>query len=258
LRRPPGPEPPPQPAPPLAPVRRAERPKRGGSAWKVAYADFVTALMALFIVLWMMNSSTKVKASISGYFLDPRGYTHKLGAGPSNSGEGLALNRHSLAHLQNQIEKALRQMPEFPAIEGHVHFSVTGEGLRIDLLETEQGMFFVSGSPEPTQAGEELLRVLGAQLAKMPNLVAIEGHTDSRPFRGSAGAGRYGNWELSTDRANAARRLLLAYGVRPGQIAEVRGFADRKLLHPANSEDPANRRVSVVVEFLPTGNAAGD
>jgi chemotaxis protein MotB len=238
-------------------MRRADPPRRGGSAWKVAYADFVTALMALFIVLWMMNASEKVKASVSGYFRDPRGYTHKLGAGPSNSGEGLALNRHSLANLQNEIEKALRQMPEFPGIAGHVHFSVTGEGLRIDLLETEQGMFFVSGSPEPTEAGEQLLRVLGLELAKMPNSVAIEGHTDSRPFRNAGASAHYGNWELSSDRANAARRLLLAYGVRPEQIGEVRGFADRKLLHPGHPEDPANRRVSVVVEFLQPASPGG-
>ncbi len=241
------PKPPPPPPGPPPRVRRADRPRSRGSAWKVAYADFVTALMALFIVLWMMNSSDKVKASVSGYFRDPRGYTHKLGAGPSNSGEGLALDRHSLADLQGQVERALRQMPDFPGILGHVHFSVTGEGLRIDLLETERGMFFVSGSPDPTRAGEELLRVLASELVKMPNRVAIEGHTDSRKFR--TASARYGNWELSADRANAARRLLEAYGVRPGQIAEVRGYADRNLLRADAPEDPANRRVSVVVEF---------
>ncbi len=238
--------------------RRSFRPSHSGGAWKVAYADFVTALMALFIVLWMMNSSEKVKASVSGYFRDPRGFTQKLGAGPSNSGEGLALDRHSLADLQGQIEKALRQMPEFPGIAAHVHFSVTGEGLRIDLLETERGMFFVTGSPEPTRAGEDLLRVLAGELAKMPNRIAIEGHTDSRPFRGATPGARYGNWELSSDRANAARRLLDAFGVRPQQIAEVRGFADRKLLRASHPEDPANRRVSVVIEFLqPGGQPAG-
>jgi chemotaxis protein MotB len=234
-------------------ARRSSRPKHGGSAWKVAYADFVTALMALFIVLWMMNMSASVKASVSGYFSDPRGFTEKLGAGAGNSGEGLALDRHSLADLQSQFEKALKQMPEFPGIASHVHFSVTGEGLRIDLLETEQGMFFVSGSPEPTRAGEDLLRVLAGEVSKMPNRVAIEGHTDSRPFHDAAPSARYGNWELSSDRANAARRLLHAYGVRPEQISEVRGFADRKLLHAGHPEDPANRRVSVVIEFLQPG-----
>jgi chemotaxis protein MotB len=216
----------------------------------VAYADFVTALMALFIVLWIMHSSQPVKASVTGYFHDPRGYTHKLGAGPANAGEGLRLDRRGLGDLQSRIESALRQVPDFPQIVAHVHFSVTGEGLRIDLLETEQGMFFIVGSAEPTSAGEELLRVLGAQLSKLPNQIVIEGHTDSRLFRDSAASARYGNWELSADRANAARRLLQSHGVSPQQISEVRGFADRKPLRGADPADPSNRRVSLVVLFI--------
>ena len=214
----------------------------------MAYADFVTALMALFIVLWMMNTSQKVKDSVSGYFRDPRGYTHKLGAGPANMGEGLRVDPRSLGNLQSEIEKALRQMPEFPTIAGHVRFSVTGEGLRIDLLETEKGMFFVAGSSEPTAAGENLLSVLAIQLSKLQNRIVIEGHTDAQPFREASP--RYGNWELSADRANASRRLLQEYGLREDQVSEVRGFADRHLLHADNSKDPANRRVSLVVLFV--------
>ena len=216
----------------------------------MAYADFVTALMALFIVLWMMNTSQRVKASVSGYFRDPRGFTHKLGAGPANSGEGLRLNRVSAANLQSQIETALRQVPEFPRLAGHVRFSVTGEGLRIDLMETAQGMFFVAGSSEPTAAAEDLLKVMAGQLAKLPNRMVIEGHTDSRPYRAADAPARYGNWELSVDRANAARRLLQSAGVHLDQVCEVRGFADRKLLQEADPADPSNRRVSLVVLFL--------
>ena len=247
------PEPPPPPPPPPPRVRRGARSHHAGGAWKVAYADFVTALMALFIVLWMMNSSAAVKASVSGYFHDPRGYTHKLGAGPANSGEGLRLDRQGLGDLQHHIEQALRQVPEFPRMASHVRFSVTGEGLRIDLLETEQGMFFITGRPEPTAAGEGLLRVLGAQLSNLPNHIIIEGHTDSRPFRDAAGPARYGNWELSSDRANSARRLLLSHGVSSEQVSEVRGFADRKLLRPQTPTDPTNRRVSLVVLFVDPG-----
>lgn len=228
--------------------RDPPRRKRGG-AWKVAYADFVTALMALFIVLWMMNSSNSVKQSISGYFHDPKAYARRLGAGPANSGEGLPLHAGNIAQMRRQIEEALRQMPDFQTMRNHVQLTVTGEGLRIDLLETEQGMFFVTGSPSPTAAGTALLRALAAELGRMPNRLVIEGHTDARPFRNAAPSSGYGNWELSADRANAARRLLHTYGIRPEQIVEVRGFADQNLLDSVDPNNAKNRRVSLVVKL---------
>jgi chemotaxis protein MotB len=239
-------KPPEAPALPDQRMRRSHERSHRGGAWKVAYADFVTALMALFIVLWMMNSTQKVKASISGYFHDPRGYTRKLGAGPANAGEGLSLDRHTAGELQKQIEMVLHQMPDFQKIRNNVQFSVTGEGLRVELLETEQGMFFISGFATPTQAGSRLLEVLGGELAKMPNEIVIEGHSDARLFRKS---GLYTNWELSVDRSNAARRVLHAAGVRPQQVVEVRGFADQRLLVRDDPNDARNRRVSVVVKF---------
>ena len=215
----------------------------------MAYADFVTAMMALFIVLWMMNSTQKVKASITGYFRDPRGYTHKLGAGPAAAGEGLPVDRRTVSDIQKHIEEALRRMPEFPTVRDHIRFSVTGEGLRIDLLENEQGLFFVTGSPNPTAEGEHLLQLLAEEIGKMPNPVVIEGHTDSRPYRNAVPSSGYGNWELSADRANAARRLLHAHGLRPQQVVEVRGYADQKLLEADNPESARNRRISLVVKF---------
>lgn len=234
----------PEVAPP--PVIRPYPQKRRSGAWKVAYADFVTALMALFIVLWMMNASGTVKQSVQGYFSDPRAYTRKLGAGAANAGEGLPIDHKNVHDIQNRIEQALRQMPDFARIQKNIIFSVTGEGLRIDLLETEQGMFFVTGSPKPTGAGERLLDVLAGELGKMPNSLVIEGHTDATPFRD---ASHYDNWELAADRANVARRVLLEDGVRHAQVVEMRGFADQRLLYPANPQDPRNRRVSVVVKF---------
>jgi chemotaxis protein MotB len=237
------------PAPPDLPVlqnrRSADHAHRGG-AWKVAYADFVTALMALFIVLWMMNASRPVRQAVAGYFKDPRGYTHKLGAGPANAGESMPARA---GRIQEQIEEALRQAPEFQKLRNNVRFAVTGEGLRIDLLETEQGLFFVTGSAAPTNDGEKLLSYLAAELEKMPNPLVIEGHTDSRPFRDAGSSSGYGNWELSTDRANAARRLLHQYGMPESQVVEVRGFADQKLLTPETPDNPRNRRVSIVVRF---------
>jgi chemotaxis protein MotB len=245
------PNPPPSepPLPPPLPARRDFADKHRGGAWKVAYADFVTALMALFIVLWMMNSGTRVKQSVSGYFRDPRGYTRTLGAGSGSSGEGLAVHRDNVRNVQQQIESALRKMPEFRAIRNNVLFSVTGEGLRIDLLETEQGLFFATGNTAPTTSGEHLLEVLADELGKMPNQLVIEGHTDARPFRNSTQSSRYTNWELAADRANAARRILHTSGVRPEQVVETRGFAAQRLLDPKEPESPRNRRISVVVKF---------
>lgn len=228
------------------PPCRAFEAERHGGAWKVAYADFVTALMALFIVLWMMNSRKVVRESVSGYFKDPRGFTHKLGAGRANAGESLAARA---GQIQKQIEEALRQMPEFRKLSGHVRFSVTGEGLRIDLMETEQGLFFVTGSPSPTPQGERMLSILAREIGRMPNQVVIEGHTDARPFRNADATTGYSNWELAADRANAARRLLHSFGMPPSQVVEVRGFADQKPLLPGTPDDPRNRRISLVVRF---------
>lgn len=230
-------------------IKRPVYSHRRGGAWKVAYADFVTTLMALFIVLWMMNASARVKESVSGYFRDPRGYTRKLGAGPAGAGEGLRVDHNNAADLQRQIEQALRRVPEFDELSGQVQLSVTGEGLRIDLLETEQGTFFTTGGAKPTAAGERLLSTLAAEIRRMPYEVVVEGHTDSLPFRNALPTSGYGNWELSVDRANTARRLLHAAGVETGQVVEVRGFADRRLLFPGNPQDPRNRRISIVIKL---------
>jgi len=228
--------------------RRGPERRRGG-AWKVAYADFITAMMALFIVLWILNGSQRVRQSVQGYFRDPRGYTRKLGAGPASGGEGLRVNAHNVASLQEKIEQALRQMPDFQKLHDNVKVSVTGEGLRIDLLENEQGLFFITGSPNPTSEGEHLLEMLAAEISKLPNQVIIEGHSDALPFRRADPSRGYSNWELSADRANAARRWLHASGLRPEQVVEIRGFADHRLLFPEAPTSPRNRRISLVVKF---------
>src|SRR5262249_15970944 len=155
-------------------------------------------------------------------------YTTRLGAGPASAGESIRPRPQTPADLQKAIELALRQMPDFQKINNNVKFSVTGEGLRIELLENEQGLFFVSGSSNPTTDGSGILQVLGAQLSRMSNELVIEGHTDARPFRGPG----YSNWELSNDRSNAARLLLMSAGVRSNQVVEMRGFADQKLYNP--------------------------
>jgi chemotaxis protein MotB len=224
--------------------------RHSGGAWKVAYADFVTALMALFIVLWMMGASAKVKSSIGGYFKDPKEFARTASSRTAaGSAASSTAPRDNMEDIRKKLEQALTTMPEFSQLRDHVKFSVTAEGLRIDLLENDQGMFFVSGSPEPSPAGQALLQVLAKEMSKLPNSLAIEGHTDAKPFRNASPASGYSNWELATDRANAARRLLHGYGVRPAQVVEVRGFADQKPYNDKDLFDSRNRRVSVVVRF---------
>lgn len=122
---------------------------------------------------------------------------------------------------------------------------VTGEGLRVELLESDVGTFFESGSPAPTEKATMLLGTLAQEIGKLPNKVFIEGHTDAKPFTGD-----YGNWELSSDRANTARRVMQMYGVRQDQVAQVRGFSDQSLRVADNPADPSNRRISIIIKYL--------
>jgi chemotaxis protein MotB len=123
----------------------------------------------------------------------------------------------------------------------------------VELMESERGIFFGSGSPEPSSTGKELIQQLAAQLGKLPNDVMVEGHTDAKAF---AGKPDYSNWELSTDRANAARRVMEENGLRPGQVIQVRGFAAHNLRDKDDPEAARNRRVSVIVRYQDVGPAA--
>ncbi len=217
-----------------------------GGAWKVAYADFVTAMMALFIVLWLMNTNKAIQVAVGGYFRDPYGSARKVG---HDIGAGELLTpKENLEKIKDQILKAMQAMPGFDKLKSQIEITVTNEGLRIELLENPSGTFFENGKAEPTEVLQEVLKILSAQAGKLPNPISIEGHTDSRPYSDSR---TYGNWELSTDRANAARRLMEESGLRPGQVTQVRGYADRKLRKPQNPEDASNRRISVLIQYLP-------
>ena len=219
-----------------------------GGAWKVAYADFVTAMMALFIVLWLMNSSEPVKRAIAGYFRDPSGRASGEGTGQAGIGEGIGIGKNDMADLKNKLEAAIKQMPELAALKDQVQMTVTGEGLRIELLEKEIGTFFETGNAQATGPGQEMLRMLAAEVGKLPNRLLIEGHTDARRF---SDGGAYSNWELSSDRANSARRLMQSSGVRTDQVAEVRGFADQRLRNPKDPNADSNRRITVIVQYAP-------
>ena len=218
-----------------------------GGAWKVAYADFVTAMMALFIVLWLMNSSKQIQQAVGGYFKDPSGTSKMVGTDQQGAGENFAVTKDNMAQLKEQLQKAVRHLDDFDKLKDQIEMTITAEGLRIELLETATGTFFESGNTHPNKDGKELLTLLAAQLGQLPNKISIEGHTDSKPY--SEGS-EYGNWELSADRANAARRLMQASGLRPDQVAQVRGFADQHLRKATDPLDPSNRRISVIVQYL--------
>jgi chemotaxis protein MotB len=203
-------------------------------------------MMALFIVLWLLNSSVQVRKAISAYFKDPSGTGKESGSASAGTGETVSVSANDMDKLKEKLEQAVKQKPEFVKLKDYIQLSVTGEGLRVELLESEKGMFFQSGSANPSEQGEELIERLAEQLAKLPNNLLIEGHTDAKPFSGANG---YTNWELSTDRANAARRIIEAHGARPGQIVQVRGFADQSLRDREHPEDAKNRRISVIVRY---------
>jgi chemotaxis protein MotB len=214
-----------------------------GGAWKVAYADFVTAMMALFIVLWLLSASEKVQKAVGGYFQDPTGKGRQTGTTSAGVGETLSLTEKQLKEIQDKIQQAMKQIPAFKDMQNQIKMTITAEGLRIDLLETKGGLFFATGNPTPTVAGGELLKVLAGELVKLPNKIVIEGHTDSTPY----GRPDYSNWELSADRANAARRILSESGLDPSRISQVRGFADQRLLLKDDPTNPSNRRISIIV-----------
>jgi chemotaxis protein MotB len=217
-----------------------------GGAWKVAYADFVTAMMALFIVLWLMNASPDVKKSVSIYFNDPSGLGKLTGSASAGSGDAVSVSKDDMSKLQDKIQAAMKKSPEFEKLKDHVRMTVTGEGLRIELLESDKGMFFNSGSGAPSELGADILRDLAKELGKLPNNLLIEGHTDSKPF----GTARdYSNWELSADRANSARRVMESNGLRVGQVSQIRGYADRNLRNPGDPEDSSNRRVTITIKY---------
>jgi len=218
-----------------------------GGAWKVAYADFVTAMMALFIVLWLLNTSKPVKEAIAGYFKDPSGTGEKKGTTKTGSGEALTVSNDNMGQLKEELQKSMSQIKDFDKLKNQVEMTITPEGLRIEMLETESGAFFNLGSPRPNEKGQELMDMLAEELGKLPNKISIEGHTDSKAYTKSRD---YGNWELSSDRANAARRLMQSKGIRQDQVSQVRGYADQKLRKPDDPLDASNRRISVIVHYV--------
>lgn len=219
-----------------------------GGAWKVAYADFVTAMMALFIVLWLMNSSKQIQEAVGGYFKDPTGNSKMVGSTMRGAGQNLDLRKEDMKKIKEALEKQIKTLPDFEKLKKHIDMTITSEGLRIELTEGDKGTFFELGNALPSPSGKELLVALAQEVGKLSNNVSIEGHTDSKAYSG--GLSGYSNWELSVDRGNAARRIMESSGLQPDQVSQVRGFADRRPRLNQNRDDPSNRRISLIVEYL--------
>jgi chemotaxis protein MotB len=226
--------------------------KKGGhgehhsGAWKVAYADFVTAMMSLFIVLWLMGSSDKVKKAVAGYFNDPKGTGSLLGTTMTGTGESMtAAQNDQMQKLKEKLDEEIKAKKELEKLAKQIEITITAEGLRIELIEDKNGVFYQSGSPQLSGSGQVLLTLLATELKTLPNSLLIEGHTDATQYSTDA---NYSNWELSADRANSARRLLQQGGVRSDQVTQVRGYADQFLRVKNNPYDPSNRRISILVK----------
>ena len=245
--------------------RKAHPGGHHGGAWKVALADFMTAMFALFLVLWLINQSSDVKSAIAGYFQDPLGRADEFGssilpgegaqasmARPLKPMDVVDLRRDRLTTMRDRLEVALDNVPELAGVRDKIEIRITDEGLEIQLLEDSLGVFFQSGNARPSARGETLLALLGRELRALPNPVLIAGFTDARPYRFRE---NYSNWELSADRANAARRILSGGGLPDRQVVQIRGFADRELHQPDHPFAASNRRVTITMLF---GREAGD
>ena len=233
-----------------------------GGSWKVAYADFVTAMMAFFMVMWLLGMDENTRKAVEGYFSNPIGFKkgYSSGSSPLASGSSPASVQQqamsvALRSLQQkrfeEIKALLATRVDSLSLNGALHarveISITGAGLRVELIEGVQGnMFFDVGSTVLKDEGRLALELVAAELVQVQNPLVIEGHTDAAQYQRID----YTNWELSTERANAARRFLEAHGIPKSRIVEVNGLADRQLKYPQDPLNPSNRRISILLPYI--------
>jgi chemotaxis protein MotB len=269
-------------------VRRVKRRGHGhhGGAWKVAYADFVTAMMAFFLVMWLIGAGTKQqRAAISEYFknpsmtqgtatMAPAGQTGPGGAsssmiklggamdlphGPGHDKQNAAAarvdpkdiekearkqERARLEELMQQLQAAIQSSQALAPFKDQLLLDITPEGLRIQIVDKQNRPMFDLGSAQLRPYTTTILQELSGFINRVPNRISISGHTDDAPYSSDH---HYGNWELSADRANAARRALLTGGMTEDKIARVVGLAASVPFDRANPGDPINRRISIIV-----------
>lgn len=228
-----------------------------GGAWKVAYADFVTAMMSLFIVLWIVGQSKQVKQYVANYFKDPGAFFESTKGGGMFQGSNLVGKEQILDEYLRRDEQKLKEMTEsilknlgkdqsVSKLIDQIKIDTVEEGMRIELLEATKAYFFDVGTATLKPEATRVLSIIAAEVGKLPNKVIVEGHTDSRPYSRADG---YTNFELSAERANSARRVLVVNGVKEHQIDEVRGYADTRLRDAKDPFDITNRRISIIIEW---------
>ncbi len=233
-----------------------------GGAWKVAYADFVTALMALFIVLWIVGQDSEIKSAVGGYFRDPVGFTLKSRAMIDQKNLGVQINsinqndldrinmeeeERRFDEMKDELTSELGEDANFLPLFDQMEITMIDDGMKIEMLESDEDIFFELGSSRLSKKANSFLQKVGEKLGKISNKIAIEGHTDARPLNQG---GSFTNYELSTDRANSARRTLIAGGLGEGQVDEIRGFADKRLKDSKNPFSVVNRRISIIVKYI--------
>lgn len=241
-----------------------------GGSWKVAYADFVTAMMAFFMVMWIMGLSDDTKASISGYFNDPNGFMKnpprsknvitaingvnkaKASSNQTSSKDGLGdfqgiqvSTAQDGQLIQVEIQKQIAGIPDLKKMLDHIEVSIGQDGIHIELLEDKGSVFFQSGQSVISPMGRRIIKRLTPVLKNTERTIVVEGHTDAQPYAGMVMT----NWELSGDRARAVRQALANDGFPPDRFRGVTGYADTKLKFPGKPLSPKNRRVTLLLPW---------
>ena len=271
---------------PLQPiiVKRVKKGGHGahGGAWKIAYADFVTAMMAFFLLMWLLGSTTEGdRKGLADYFNQP--LKVMLFGGPGSGGansildgggddltksvgedasgnvdekmrelgaqlaraEAIRQDKQRIATLQDKIENIININPQLSEFKSQIRLEMVQDGLNIQIVDDQQRAMFDTGSALVKPYMRDILRAIAQAVAEVDNRIVLSGHTDATPY--GSGERSYSNWELSADRANASRRELVAAGLPEGKLARVVGMADKQLLFPDQPFDPRNRRISILV-----------
>lgn len=266
-------------------IKRIKKMSGGGAhggAWKIAYADFVTAMMAFFLLMWLLGSTTQGDLEgIAEYFKTPLKVALAGGSGSGDSssvikGGGMDLTRRDsqikkgdiveqkkiikfkaaeaeleraeltrLKELKKKLEKAIESDPVLRQFQKQLMLDITTEGLRIQIVDEKNRPMFASGKAELQPYTRDILREIGKALNGVPNMITLSGHTDAAPY--PSGEKGYSNWELSADRANASRRELVAGAMNESKILRVVGLSSAVMLDKGDPLNPINRRISIIV-----------